>query len=127
MSYLLQLVHSNLLAVVALLEDFSRYSVCHLAFLSRCPQLSSVLVVMSEFARPSEVLARHVWTRAPPHRIVARPDGIHGGVGELFILSELSSGDEPRPCRSFGLLSKGFGSSLSLFRVRGHLRSHEEC
>ena len=127
MSDLLQLIDSNLLAVVALLEDFSRYSVCHLTFLSRCPQLSSMLVVMSEFTRPSEVLARHIRTSASPHGVVARPDGIHSMLRELFILSELSPSDEPRPGWSFGLLSKGFGSSLSLFRVRGHLRSHEEC
>ena len=110
MSYLLQLVHSNLLAVVALLEDFPRYSVCHLTFLSRCPQLSSMLVVVSEFTWPSEVLARHVRTSAAPHRIVARPDGIHRMLRELFILSELSPSYEPRPSWSFGLFSKGFGT-----------------
>ena len=127
MSGLLQLGYPNLLALVALLEDFSRYSVCHLTFLSRCPELSSMLVVMSEFTWPSEVLAGHVRTSASPHRVVARPDGIHRMLRELFILSELSPSDEPRPSWSFGLFSKGFGTCFSLFRVRGHLRSHEDC
>ena len=74
-----------------------------------------MLVVMPELAFALDVLAVHVGSRTAPHCVEASSDSLHGVLGELFILPELSSSDETRPCWSLCLLSKGLRSSFSLF------------
>ena len=115
MSDLLELLDSELLALVALFDDFPSNTVRHLALLPARPEPPSVLVVVPELSSTLDVLARHVRSRTLPHGVEASPHCVHGVLRELFILSELSPSDETRPCWSLRLLSKGFRSSLSLF------------
>ena len=92
-SHLLQLVDSNLLALVETLDDVPCNHVGHVAFLAGTPKQTTVDVVLSELTRSLETLARHVSTAVLPTGVVPSSYGSSRGIRHVLSMSKLPTGD----------------------------------